>query len=101
MVEENFDIGGHGMLSGGRVSSAAATRCSRNSTSRTAPTRCSPTGSRHDHGDSRYSDRDLVRVFADENVPTFNFLVENGVTFIEKPIQPPDAATRAAHFRHP
>ena len=55
---------------------------------------------RHEHGDSRYSDRDLVRVFADENVATCDFLIENGVKFIEKPIQPPDAATRSAHLRH-
>ena len=41
---------------------------------------------RFDAGVSRYSDRDMVRVFADENVPTFNFLIENGVSFIEKPV---------------
>ena len=34
-----------------------------------------------------------MRVFADENVPTFNFLVENGVKFIEKPIGPEAAST--------
>src|SRR6266853_1149884 len=44
-------------------------------------------------GDSRYNDRDLVRMFADECVPTFQFLLDNGVTFIEKPIVTPDAST--------
>src|SRR3954464_365615 len=44
-------------------------------------------------GDSRYNDRDLVRRFADECVPTFQFLLDNGVTFIEKPIVTPDAST--------
>jgi hypothetical protein len=38
-------------------------------------------------------DRDLVRVFADENVPTYNFLVENGVEFIDKMIGPEQAST--------
>ena len=42
---------------------------------------------RYDHGESRYSDRDLVRVFADENVAAYDFLIENGVKFIEKPIR--------------
>jgi succinate dehydrogenase/fumarate reductase flavoprotein subunit len=48
---------------------------------------------RFDSGASRYSDRDLVRVFADENVATFNFLIENGITFIENPIGPEAAST--------
>src|SRR6185503_13018121 len=47
----------------------------------------------HKRGDSRYNDRDLVRAFADECVPTFQFLLDNGVTFIEKPIVTPDAAS--------
>src|SRR3989475_10483335 len=35
----------------------------------------------------RWSDRDLVRVWADENVATFEFLVENGVQFNDtKPV---------------
>jgi hypothetical protein len=46
---------------------------------------------RHDTADARYSDRDRVRVFADENVPTFNFLIGNGVELNERPIGP-DAA---------
>jgi succinate dehydrogenase/fumarate reductase flavoprotein subunit len=47
----------------------------------------------HRRGDARYNDRDLVRAFADECVPTFQFLLDNGVTFIEKPIVTPDAST--------
>ena len=31
----------------------------------------------------RYGDRDLVRIWADENAPTFEFLFENGVKFID------------------
>jgi succinate dehydrogenase/fumarate reductase flavoprotein subunit len=48
---------------------------------------------RHDSMVARYSDRELVRVFADENVATFNFLIDNGVEFIEKPIGPEAAST--------
>ena len=42
---------------------------------------------------SRYSDRELVRTYADENVPTYDLLIENGVKFIERPIRSPDAST--------
>src|SRR5205807_4466650 len=48
---------------------------------------------RFDAGASRYSDRDLVRVFADEQVATWNFLIENGVEFIERPVGPEAAST--------
>ena len=36
---------------------------------------------RHDHPASRYSDRDIVRKFADENAATFEFLLAHGVQF--------------------
>ena len=55
---------------------------------------------RYDHGDSRYSDRDLVRVFADENVATWDFLIENGVKFIEKPIHVARCRDHSTHLRH-
>ena len=48
---------------------------------------------RADDAESRFSDRDLVRVYADENVATYQFLIDNGVEFIEKPIGPVDAST--------
>ncbi len=48
---------------------------------------------RHDHGQSRYSDRDLVRVFADENAATFEFLIENGVQFQDQLVGPTGAST--------
>ncbi len=35
------------------------------------------------------------------NASTFQFLLDNGVTFIEKPIVTPDALDRAAGVRHP
>jgi urocanate reductase len=54
---------------------------------------------RFDTLDARYSDRDLVRVFADENVATFNFLVENGVKFIETPLGPERASTVPRTFQ--
>jgi urocanate reductase len=93
VVEENFDIGGHGMLSGGRVQLGGGHALQQKFGIADSADQVFRDWVRHDRGDSRYSDRDLVRVFADENVATFDFLIENGVRFIEKPIHAPDAAT--------
>ena len=41
---------------------------------------------------SRYSDRDLVRAFADENAATFEFLIENGVRFQDHLVGPTQAS---------
>src|SRR5207247_2762611 len=41
---------------------------------------------KHKNSDFRYCDRDLVRMWADENAATFEFLIENDVKFNdEKP----------------
>jgi succinate dehydrogenase/fumarate reductase flavoprotein subunit len=93
VVDENFDIGGRGMLSGGRVQLGGGHALQQKFNIKDDADRVFADWVRHDHGESRLSDRDLVRVFADENVTTFNFLIENGVEFIEKPITPPDAST--------
>ena len=92
-VEENFDIGGRGMLSGGRISLGGGHALQQKFNIEDNADRVFLDWVSHEHGDSRYSDRDLVRVFADENVATYDFLIENGVTFIEKPIKASDAAT--------
>ena len=93
VVEENFDIGGHAMLSGGRVHLGGGHALQRKFNIEDSPDQVFQDWVRPDRGDSRYSDRDLVRRFADENVATFEFLLDNGVKFIEKPILPPDAST--------
>ena len=100
VVEENFDIGGRGMLSGGRVQLGGGHALQQKFDIKDDADQVFLDWVRHDHGESRYSDRELVRVFADENVSTFDFLIENGVEFIEKPIKPPDASTVDAHLRH-
>jgi succinate dehydrogenase/fumarate reductase flavoprotein subunit len=93
VVEENFDIGGHAMLSGGRVHLGGGNALQRKFTIEDSPDQVYADWTRAERGDSRYNDRDLVRAFADECVPTFQFLLDNGVTFIEKPIVTPDAST--------
>ena len=93
LVEENYDIGGHAMLSGGRVHLGGGNALQNKLEIDDSPDRIFADWTRHARGDSRYNDRDLVRTFADECVPTFQFLLDNGVTFIEKPIVTPDAST--------
>ncbi len=93
VVEENFDIGGRGMLSGGRVQLGGGHALQQKFNIKDNADQVFLDWVRADDGESRYSDRDLVRVYADENVATYQFLIDNGVEFIEKPIGPVDAST--------
>jgi urocanate reductase len=93
VVDENYDIGGRGILSGGRVHLGGGHALQQKAGIKDSADQIFADWVRHDTGDARYSDRDLVRVFADENVPTFNFLIENGVKFNERPIGPERAST--------
>ena len=92
VVDENYDIGGRGIVSGGRVQLGGGHALQQKFNIKDSADQIFADWVRHDHGESRFSDRDLVRVFADENVTTWDFLIANGVEFIEKPITPPDAS---------
>src|SRR6266567_4353376 len=92
-VDENYDIGGRGILSGGRVHLGGGHALQQKFGIKDSPDSVFTDWTRHDTADARYSDRDLVRVFADENVSTYNFLIENGVQFIERPVGPERAST--------
>ena len=81
MIEENVDIGGHGLCSGGQVHLGGGTSNQRKHGVEDTADQVFIDWIRHDHMQSRYSDRDLVRAFADENAATFEFLIENGVEF--------------------
>ena len=93
IVEANHDIGGRGMLSGGRLHLGGGNAIQQRHNLKDSADQVYADWVRFDSNSSRYSDRDLVRVFADENVPTYNFLVENGVEFIDKMIGPEQAST--------
>jgi hypothetical protein len=92
-VDRNFDIGGRGILSGGRVHLGGGHALQQKAGIKDSADQVFADWVRHDTLDARYGDRDMVRLFADENVATFNFLVENGVKFIEKPVGPERAST--------
>ena len=73
MVEENFDIGGHGMLSGGSVHLGGGTSRQKKHGIQDSADQVFQDWVRFDHRESRYSDRDMVRAFADEKAATFEF----------------------------
>ena len=95
MVEENFDIGGHGMMSGGNVHLGGGTSRQRKHGVQDSADQVFQDWVRYDHRESRYSDRDLVRAFADENAATFEFLIANGVQFTDESTGPQAASTVA------
>ncbi|HEY5622416.1 MAG TPA: FAD-dependent oxidoreductase [Gammaproteobacteria bacterium] len=81
MVDENIDIGGHGMVSGGIVHLGGGHRVQRMHGIEDSAESVYQDWIRPDHPLARYNDRDIVRAFADENAPTFEWLLDNGVEF--------------------
>jgi hypothetical protein len=92
-VEENYDIGGRGILSGGRLHLGGGNPMQQKHGIKDTPDQVYADWVRFDANSARYSDRDLVRVFADENLATYDFLVANGVEFIDRMIGPEAAST--------
>jgi urocanate reductase len=84
---------GGGMLSGGRVHLGGGHALQQKAGIKDTADQIFKDWVRHDAAVAKYSDRDLVRVFADENLATFDFLVENGVRFHDRPIGPEAAST--------
>jgi len=81
MVDENIDIGGHGMVSGGIVHLGGGHSVQQMHGIEDTNEMVYQDWIRPDHPLARYNDRDLVRAFADENYSTFEWLLENGVAF--------------------
>src|SRR5262245_14964372 len=91
VVEANYDIGGHAILSGGNVPLGGGTSAQRKYGIKDTPdlvfadltdwSIVQPNG----WPDYRYNDRDVMRAFADHCTDTYEFLVANGVQFKEVP----------------
>jgi urocanate reductase len=93
MVDENFDVGGHGMVSGGLVHLGGGHSMQKKHGIKDSADQVFEDWVRPDHPLARYNDRELVRAFADENAATFEFLVENGVNFQDRMAGPQMAST--------
>ena len=85
VIDSNYDIGGHGILSGGNIPIGGGTSLQKKYGIDDSPDLVYLDHTNHKNPLGKYCDRDLIRVWADENVPTFNFLIENGVRFIDRP----------------
>jgi len=79
VVEQNYDIGGHGIESGGNIALGGGTSLQKKYGIEDSPDAMFDDLIRwHDY---RFSDREIVRAFCDENVASFDFLLANGVKF--------------------
>jgi succinate dehydrogenase/fumarate reductase flavoprotein subunit len=91
VVEANYDVGGHAMVSGGNVPLGGGTSAQRKYGIQDSPdlvfTDLTDWSIVQPNGwpDYRYNDRALMRAFADHCAATYEFLVANGVQFKEVP----------------
>ena len=83
VVEENTDVGGHGMISQGNVSLGGGTPLQQQFGIEDSADKVYLENTRPEHVHTRYADRAVVRAFADHNVAAYGFLLENGVVFVE------------------
>ncbi len=85
VIDSNHDIGGHAMVSGGRVPLGGGTSLQKKHGIADSADQVYLDHTNHRSPEFRHADRDLVRMWADENVATFEFLLENGVIFNDVP----------------
>jgi len=81
VIDANHDIGGHAMISGGRVPLGGGTSLQKKYGVQDSADQVYLDHTNHRNPEFRFADRDLVRMWADENAATFEFLMENGVKF--------------------
>ena len=81
VIDANHDIGGHAMLSGGRIPLGGGTSLQKKYGIADSADQVYLDHTNHRNLEFRYADRELVRAWADENVASFEFLLENGVIF--------------------
>ncbi len=84
-IDENHAVGGHAILSGGRVPLGGGTSLQKKYGVSDSADQVYLDHTNFKNAEFRYADRELVRMWADENAPTFEFLLENGVRFREDP----------------
>src|SRR5262252_86925 len=79
IVEKNFDIGGRGMMSFGGLYIGGGNRMQKEKGVEDSPDRAFADWSRPDKPMGRFSDRALVRTWADNNLELFAWLENHGV----------------------
>jgi urocanate reductase len=85
VIDSNHDIGGHAMVSGGRVPLGGGTSLQKKYGITDSADQVYLDHTNHRNRELRFGDRELIRMWADENASTFEFLIENGVLFNDVP----------------
>jgi len=85
VIDANHDVGGHAIVSGGRVPLGGGTSWQEKYGVADSADQVYLDHTSVKNPELRFGDRDLIRVWADENAPTFEFLLENGVIFNDRP----------------
>lgn len=83
VVEENTDVGGHGMISQGSIALGGGTIYQKKYGIEDSADQIYLENTRPEHTHTRYADRKIVRAFADHNLEAFDFLLANGVVFVD------------------
>jgi ribulose 1,5-bisphosphate synthetase/thiazole synthase len=79
IVEKNFDIGGRAMMSYGGLYIGGGNRLQKAMGNTDTPDKVFEDWSRPEKPMGRYSDRQLVRVYADNNLDLFDWLEKHGI----------------------
>ena len=79
IVEKNFDIGGRAMMSYGGLYIGGGNRLQKAIGNEDTPDKVFEDWSRPEKPMGRYSDRELVRVYADNNLDLFDWLEKHGI----------------------
>ena len=82
VIEQNYDVGGHGIQSGGNIALGGGTSLQKKYGIEDSPDRMFEDLA--NWPDYRFSDREIVRAFCDESPATFEFLVAHGVVFPDR-----------------
>jgi len=82
IIEQNYDIGGHAIESGGNIALGGGTSLQKKYGIDDSPDRMfSDLAHWHDY---RFSDREILRAFCDGSAPTFEWLKVHGVEFPDR-----------------
>ncbi|MGH9679673.1 MAG: FAD-dependent oxidoreductase [Candidatus Acidiferrales bacterium] len=88
VIDQNHDIGGHGIQSGGNIALGGGTSLQKKYGIEDSPDKLYE--DLVHWNDYRFSDRSIVRAFCEESVASFDFLLAHGVTFPDKAPNGPD-----------
>jgi urocanate reductase len=81
IVEQHFDVGGRAIISAGGVGIGGGNKLQVQRGVEDSPDKIFADWTRPDDPSAVFSDRVLIRAFADESVATYDFLEENGVVW--------------------